>query len=106
MFVNESTNREVYDYTNQVYASTDALELELTDGFKHYLSLPKNDEKAILIFGILCSIGGLFLHGLIAYFYKHEGFYTLWVTVALLFALIEGNAEESHSSCPPALSPS
>ena len=75
-------------------------------GLKHYLSLPRNDEKAILIFGILCSIGGLFLHGLIAYFYKHEGFYTLWVTVALLFALIEGNAEESHSSCPPALSPS
>lgn len=68
-------------------------------GFKHYLSLPKNDEEAILIFGILCSIGGLFLHGLIAYFYKHEGFYTLWVAVALLFALIEGNAEESHSSC-------
>ena len=65
-------------------------------GLKHYLSLPRNDEKAILIFGILCSIGGLFLHGLIAYFYKHEGFYTLWVTVALLFALIEGNAEESH----------
>ena len=75
-------------------------------GLKHYLSLPRNDEKAIIIFGILCSIGGLFLHGLIAYFYKHEGFYTLWVTVALLFALIEGNAEESHSSCPPALSPS
>jgi O-antigen ligase len=75
-------------------------------GLKHYLSLPRNDEKAILIFGILCSIGGLFLHGLIAYFYKHEGFYTLWVAVALLFALIEGNAEKSHSSCAPALSPS
>jgi hypothetical protein len=37
MFINDPTNREVYDYTNQVYASTDALELELTDGFRHYL---------------------------------------------------------------------
>jgi O-antigen ligase len=66
-------------------------------GLKHYLSLPRNDEKAIIIFGILCSIGGLFLHGLIAYFYKHEGFYTLWVTVAMIFALIEGNSEKSLS---------
>lgn len=60
-------------------------------GFKHYLSLPRHDEKAILIFGILCGIGGLFVHGLISYFYKHEAFYTLWVMVALVFALIEGH---------------
>ncbi len=99
-----------YDHAHNIYLQI-AVELGLVGlaaflwlfgsvfyhGFKHYLSLPKNDEKAILIFGILCSIGGLFLHGLIAYFYKHEGFYTLWVTVALLFALIEGNAEESLS---------
>lgn len=59
-------------------------------GFKHYLSLPRQNEEAILIFGILCGIGGLFIHGLIAYFYKHEAFYTLWVMVGLVFAFIEG----------------
>ena len=74
-------------------------------GIKGYFSLPRNDERAILIFGILCGIGALFAHGFIAYFYKHESFYALWVSVALLFALIEGNAEKSHSSCAPALSP-
>lgn len=37
MFVNDPTNREVYEYTQQVYASTKALEQELNDGFKHYL---------------------------------------------------------------------
>ena len=106
-----------YDHAHNVYLQI-AVELGLLGlaaflwlfgsvfyhGLKHYLSLPRNDEKAIIIFGILCSIGGLFLHGLIAYFYKHEGFYTLWVTVALLFALIEGNVEKSHSSCAPAFS--
>lgn len=65
-------------------------------GFKHYLSLPRKDDEAILIFGILCGIGGLFAHGLITYFYKHEAFYTLWVMVAMLFALIEGNVAFSQ----------
>jgi putative inorganic carbon (HCO3(-)) transporter len=74
----------------------------LYHGFKHYLSLPRNDEKAILIFGFLCGIGGLFIHGLIAYFYKNEAFYVLWVTVALLFALIEVDMEKSNSSYSPA----
>ena len=74
-------------------------------GFKHYISLSRNDKDAILIFGILCAIGGLFFNGLIDYFYKHEAFYSLWVIVALLFAVIEGNAEKSHSSRGPALSP-
>lgn len=59
-------------------------------GFKHYLSLPRQDEEAILIFGMLCGIGGLFFHGLVDYFYKHESFYILWVMTALIFALIEG----------------
>ncbi len=59
-------------------------------GFKHYLSLPRQDEEAILIFGILCGIAGLFVHGLVTYFYKNEAFYTLWVMTALIFALIEG----------------
>ena len=67
-------------------------------GFKHYLFLPRQDEEAILIFGILCGIGGLFVHGLITHFYKHEGFYTLWVMVALVFALIEGHRERSQSA--------
>jgi putative inorganic carbon (HCO3(-)) transporter len=66
-------------------------------GFKHYLSLPRKDEEAILIFGILCGIGALFVHGLVSYFYKHEAFYTLWVMVAMLFALIEGKREKNHA---------
>jgi hypothetical protein len=37
MFINDPTNREVYDYTEQVYASTQMLEQELSDGFRHYL---------------------------------------------------------------------
>lgn len=37
MFINDPINQEVYDYTKQVYASTDALEEELSDGFRHYL---------------------------------------------------------------------
>ena len=74
------------------------------NGFKYYFYLQRKNEKAILIFGILCGIGALFIHGLITHFYKHEGFYTLWVIVALLFALIEGNVEKSHSSCPLAFS--
>ena len=37
MFINDPTNVEVYEYTKVVYASTDALELELSNGFRHYL---------------------------------------------------------------------
>jgi len=37
MFINDPTNREVYEYTNQVFASTHELEEELSDGFRHYL---------------------------------------------------------------------
>ena len=37
MFINDPTNREVYEYTNQVYANTQSLEQELSDGFRHYL---------------------------------------------------------------------
>jgi hypothetical protein len=37
MFINDPTNREVYEYTSQVFASTDDLEEELSDGFRHYL---------------------------------------------------------------------
>ena len=62
-------------------------------GFKHYLSLPRHDEKAILLFGILCGIGGLFVHGLISHFYKHEAFYALWVMVALVVTIIEGHRD-------------
>ncbi|OPX36956.1 MAG: hypothetical protein B1H12_05925 [Desulfobacteraceae bacterium 4484_190.2] len=74
------------------------------NGFKYYFYLQRKNEKAILIFGILCGIGALFIHGLITHFYKHEAFYTLWVIVALLFALIEGDDEKSHSSHAPAFS--
>ena len=66
-------------------------------GIKGYCSLPRNDGRAILIFGILCGIGALFAHSFIAYFYKHTSFYALWVIVALLFVLIEGNREEFSS---------
>jgi hypothetical protein len=63
-------------------------------GIKGYRVLPKNDGRAILIFGILCGIGALFVHGFIAYFYKNTSFYALWVIVALLIVIIEGNQEE------------
>ena len=36
MFLNDPTNREVYEYTKQVFASTDELESQLSDGFRHY----------------------------------------------------------------------
>jgi hypothetical protein len=37
MFINDPTNVEVYEYTNQVYSSTEILEEELSNGFRHYL---------------------------------------------------------------------
>jgi len=37
MFINDPTNREVYEYTQQVYPSGHPLEQELSKGFRHYL---------------------------------------------------------------------
>lgn len=37
MFINDPTNRDVFEYTREVYASTSELEQELSDGFRHYL---------------------------------------------------------------------
>jgi len=37
MFINDPTNREVYEYTHSVFKSTTGLEDTLTDGFRHYL---------------------------------------------------------------------
>jgi len=37
MFINDPTNREVYEYTDQIYTNTTELEEELSNGFKHYL---------------------------------------------------------------------
>jgi hypothetical protein len=37
MFINDPTNREVYEYTDQIYTNTTELEAELSNGFKHYL---------------------------------------------------------------------
>ncbi len=37
MFINDPTNREVYEYTDQIYSSSTEIEAELTDGFRHYL---------------------------------------------------------------------
>ena len=37
MFVNDPTNREVYDYTNDVLSGMDEINDQLTDGFRHYL---------------------------------------------------------------------
>ncbi len=37
MFINDPTNREVFEYTNQIFASTTEIEAGLTDGFRHYL---------------------------------------------------------------------
>jgi len=37
MFINDPTNREVYEYTQQVYPPDHPLEQELNTGFRHYL---------------------------------------------------------------------
>ena len=37
MFINDPINREVFEYTNEVFASATAIEEELTNGFRHYL---------------------------------------------------------------------
>ena len=37
MFINDPTNREVYEYTQEVFASTAGIDDRLTDGFRHYL---------------------------------------------------------------------
>ena len=37
MFINDPTNREVFEYTNDVFASTSAIEEDLSNGFRHYL---------------------------------------------------------------------
>jgi O-antigen ligase len=58
-------------------------------GIKWHRSFPKNDDRSVLVFGILCGIGALFVHGFIAYFYKHASFYAFWVIVALLIVLVE-----------------
>lgn len=37
MFINDPTNREVFDYTNKVFTSMEEINGQLTDGFRHYL---------------------------------------------------------------------
>jgi len=37
MFINDPTNREVYEYTNNVFSSMDEINQKLTEGFRHYL---------------------------------------------------------------------
>jgi hypothetical protein len=37
MFINDPTNREVYEYTNQVFDGMDEINEKLTTGFRHYL---------------------------------------------------------------------
>ena len=37
MFINDPTNREVYEYTREVFEDAGEIEEELTAGFKHYL---------------------------------------------------------------------
>ncbi len=37
MFINDPTNREVYDYTSEVFGSMDGINGTLTGGFRHYL---------------------------------------------------------------------
>ncbi len=37
MFINDPTNWEVFEYTDQVFASTSGIEESLNDGFRHYL---------------------------------------------------------------------
>jgi len=37
MFINDPTNREVYEYTDGVFDDMDPLNEQITDGFRHYL---------------------------------------------------------------------
>ncbi|MGW8314398.1 MAG: gliding motility lipoprotein GldB [Bacteroidales bacterium] len=37
MFVNDPVNREVFAYTNEVFASMEGINTQLSDGFSHYL---------------------------------------------------------------------
>lgn len=37
MFLNDPTNREVYEYTRDRFGSMDGINSQLTDGFRHYL---------------------------------------------------------------------
>ncbi len=37
MFINDPTNREVFEFTNHVFPDLDRVDTELTDGFRHYL---------------------------------------------------------------------
>jgi hypothetical protein len=37
MFINDPTNREVYEFTKVIFASTTELETALSEGFRHYL---------------------------------------------------------------------
>lgn len=37
MFINDPVNREVYAYTNEVFASMKGINAQLSDGFRHYL---------------------------------------------------------------------
>jgi len=37
MFINDPTNREVYEYTGRIFSSASEIEEELSDGFRHYL---------------------------------------------------------------------
>lgn len=37
MFINDPVNREVFEYTGDVFENMDAINTELSDGFRHYL---------------------------------------------------------------------
>ncbi len=37
MFINDPTNREVYEYTNNVFTTMDNINGQLSEGFRHYL---------------------------------------------------------------------
>ncbi len=37
MFINDPTNRDVYEYTNSLFSSMDNINRQLTNGFRHYL---------------------------------------------------------------------
>jgi hypothetical protein len=37
MFINDPTNREVYEYTSEVFSSMEGIDRDLSEGFRHYL---------------------------------------------------------------------
>lgn len=63
MFINDPINREVYEYTNKVFSSTDEINRKLTEGFRHYLYYYPDSVQARVIAYVSRFNQGLFTVG-------------------------------------------